>query len=44
MLWSFLLQGEVRRWLGEVNIRCINPLKRNGVKWLHFEVFIAIQV
>jgi len=22
----------------------VNPLKRSGVKWLHFEVFSAIQV
>ena len=23
---------------------CVNPLKRSGVRWLHFEVFSAIQV
>jgi len=22
----------------------VNPLKRSGVRWLHFEVFSAIQV
>jgi len=25
-------------------VDCINPLKHSGVRWLHFEVFSAIQV
>ena len=41
---TFIGEGDIQLMNKAIHTEILNALKRSGVRWLHFEVFSAIQV